>query len=85
MKKILFTIIIIFAITGQAYNTYAVENETQEELLKEQEQNFGITSFIENSKKYTGDFFEGIDINEIFQTAVKGEEKGIFPEDSAYI
>ena len=73
MKKILFTIIIIFAITGQAYNTYAVENETQEELLKEQEQNFGITSFIENSKKYTGDFFEGIDINEIFQTAVKGE------------
>ncbi len=73
MKKILFTIIIIFAITGQVYNTYAVENETQEELLKEQEQNFGITSFIENSKKYTGDFFEGIDINEIFQTAVKGE------------
>ncbi len=73
MKKILFTIIIIFAITGQAYNTYAVENETQEELLKEQEQNFGISSFIENSKKYTGDFFEGIDINEIFQTAVKGE------------
>ena len=73
MKKIIFTIIIFLAITGQVYiNTYAVE-ETQEELMQEQEKTFGIGSFIENSKQYTGEFFEEIDIENMFKSAIKGE------------
>lgn len=44
-----------------------------QEDIEKQEETFGINSFIQNSKQYTGDFFENIDINEILNSAIKGE------------
>lgn len=41
--------------------------------LESQEKTFGISSFIQNSKQYTGEFFEDIDINDILNSAIKGE------------
>ena len=38
-----------------------------------QEETFGITSFLTNAKQYTGEFFEDIDINEILNSAIRGE------------
>ena len=87
-QKIIITfIILIFLLTMQSKalndtNTLInTENEekiesttkiTQEDIEK-QEETFGINSFIQNSKQYTGDFFENIDINEILNSAIKGE------------
>lgn len=73
MKKALFTIIIFLAIILQTNIKYAVSDENQE--LQEQQEKFGISSFLESSKQYTGDFFENIDIDEIFNSAIKGEVK----------
>lgn len=45
---------------------------TNENTIESQQESFGVSSFIENSKKYTGEFFENIDINEILNSAIKG-------------
>lgn len=34
---------------------------------------FGISSFLENAKTYSGEFFEDIDLKEIFNAAIKGD------------
>lgn len=41
--------------------------------LESQEKTFGISSFIQNSKQYTGEFFEDIDISDILNSAIKGK------------
>ena len=51
-------------------NTSAEEDTA--ETIEEQKENFGINSFIENSNKYTGEFFEDIDISEILNSAISG-------------
>ena len=69
-KKIFISIIIIIIILKPiiSYGTNIDENT-----MEEQQETFGISSFIENSKKYTGNFFDDIDINEILNSAIKGE------------
>jgi len=70
-KKILiFTLIII--IVSKITFSYATDIST-ENTLEEQQQTFGISSFIEKSKQYTGEFFEDININEILSSSIKGE------------
>ncbi len=74
MKKLLFTIFTTFVIITQSYMTNAVLAETeQDEMIHEQQETFGINSFIENAKQYTGDFFDGIDIGDLFNSAIKGQ------------
>lgn len=51
--------------------TYCIDID--ENTIEEQQETFGIHSFIENSKKYTGEFFEDIDISEVLNSAIKGE------------
>lgn len=58
--------------TENEEKTESTTKITQEDIEK-QEETFGINSFIQNSKQYTGDFFENIDINEILNSAIKGE------------
>ena len=58
--------------TENEEKTESATKITQEDIEK-QEETFGINSFIQNSKQYTGDFFENIDINEILNSAIKGE------------
>lgn len=44
-----------------------------ENTLLEQQEEFGINEFIQESEKYTGEFFEDISINDMLQNAIKGE------------
>lgn len=70
MKKIGF-IFIISIIFINIMSTKVSAND--EDTLTEQQNEFGIGEFIEEANKYTGKFFEEIDINNIFQDAIKGE------------
>lgn len=58
----------IKTISNEDKNTEIDENE-----INTQEETFGINSFIQNSKQYTGSFFEDIDIQGILDSAIKGE------------
>ena len=50
-----------------------ISKADNEETIKEQQEEFGITDFIKSAQQYTGDFFEEIDINTILDSALKGE------------
>lgn len=65
-KKIFIVICIILI---SQTKVYAGEENT----INEQQENFGITDFITKSKEFSGEFFDGIDINEILNNAIKGE------------
>lgn len=75
IKKI-FKIIILTLIIILTINTYSKANQNEEdveETIKEQQETFGINSFIENAKEYTGKFFEDIDISSILDSAISGD------------
>lgn len=44
-----------------------------EEELTDQQKSFGISSFIENAEEYTGEFFEGMNLQDLLNSAIKGE------------
>ena len=69
-KKILVLVIFVILILNPIITNCA---EIDEDTIKSQQETFGINSFIENTKKYTGEFFEDIDINGILNSAIKGE------------
>ena len=79
MKKIVCLFITIIFITYPMQTIYGSENDndnednSQNQTLMEQQEEFGISEFIKESKEYTGDFFEDIDINQMLQDAIKGE------------
>lgn len=69
MKRRIKILLVVLFIIGFGNITYA--NQT-DDTIKEQQEEFGVQEFINNSKEYTGEFFEGIDINDIFNDAIKG-------------
>ena len=70
VKKITYICIwiIIFLNIGKP-----IVRASDEETLKKQQKEFGIQEFIQKADAYTGEFFEGIDINDILDDAIKGE------------
>lgn len=80
-KKKISKIIIIALTLLFIFPTYSkmesqISNNTvqiDENEISNQEEIFGISSFIQNSKQYTGNFFDDIDIGEILNSAIKGE------------
>lgn len=80
-KKKISKIIIIALTLVFIFPTYSkmesqISNNTvqiDENEISNQEEIFGISSFIQNSKQYTGEFFEDIDISDILNSAIKGE------------
>lgn len=70
-KKIVLVLIIVISIIVKVNISYC--SDVDENTIESQQESFGINSFIENSKKYTGEFFEDIDISEILNSAIKGE------------
>lgn len=68
IEKII-TIIVIILIVFLSNSSYANDNQT----ITEQQEEFKIQDFIKNAEKFTGEFFEDIDINEILNDAIKGE------------
>ena len=57
-------------INGKSIND---NTENINETIKEQQETFGINSFIENANEYTGEFFEDIDISNILDSAISGQ------------
>lgn len=69
MKRRIICVFIVFLIFF-APPSFCVNEET----LSEQQETFGISSFIKNAKEYVNeDFLEENDINTIFESAVKGK------------
>lgn len=64
-------IIIFIVIIIQPIKSFSAEID--QNAIASQEETFGITSFIQNSKQYTGDFFEDIDVGDILNSAIKGD------------
>lgn len=68
--KILKKIILCFAIMQTfCFISYASE----EEILQEQKDSLNIGSFMEEADKYSAEAFPELDINELLNSAIKGE------------
>ena len=65
-KKIILIIVIAIIFIPK---TVKAEDNT----IETQKETFGINSFIENSKQYTGEFFADADISEILNSAISGK------------
>lgn len=69
-KNVIFLIIAtIILVTVPINSSYASNEET----MKEQQEEFKIQDFIKSAEQYTGEIFEDIDINELLNNAIKGE------------
>ena len=68
---IILGLIIAISIISKTTTSYC--SDIDENTIESQQESFGISSFIENSKEYTGEFFEDIDISNILNSAIKGE------------
>ena len=76
MKRIIYILIMIILFL---YFTMPIStaNETKDintnDTLQEQQEEFGISEFIQQAEEYSGEFFDGININELLENAIKGE------------
>ena len=72
ISKILLLILLIINMlpTQVLANTEENQNEV---IVEEQKEMFGINSFIKNAKEYSGEFFAEIDLQEMLNSAIKGE------------
>ena len=72
MKKILLHIIIIFFIAIFFTSKVNAESLTTQ-MIQEEKGNFGINDFINETKKYTDDFFEDMNISDTLNSAIIGK------------
>lgn len=73
MKKLIgiFCILIMLFYSGQVY---AEENNvSNDEILASQQHELGISDFINTSKKYTEGNLDGIDVSDVFKSAITGK------------
>ena len=70
MKKRI--LIIVFIISLIIHINYIYAN-TEEETIASQQEEFKIDEFITKSKEYSGEFFGGINIQDLLNSAIKGE------------
>lgn len=65
---------IVFAETGEA------EEKTESEIMGTTQEKFNISGFVKDAQKYTGDFFEDMDLSEMLNQAIQGkiDNKTIF-------
>lgn len=73
MRSKILKIIILTILFIQIFSIKTFATSTEEKMINSQKETFGINSFIENANKYTGEFFEGIDINSMLNSAIKGK------------
>lgn len=67
-KTILLLMLIIISINNISYG-----ETSNEQTIEEQQEEFKIEDFIDKSKEYSEDFFEGIDIGELLNNAISGK------------
>ena len=68
--KILFLSIVFLLISNISF---ASDESQSEEILKSQKESLNIGAFIKETKKYTEDSLEGIDLNDLFSNAIAGK------------
>lgn len=69
MKKKIIILMLLFTIYI-APKSFAIDNNNT---LLEQKSDFGIETFIKETEKYKGDFFDDVDINTVFEDAISGK------------
>ena len=67
MKKIILIFILTLMIPTK------VLAETEEEIMSSTQEKFNISGFIKQAQEYTGDFFEDMDLSDLFNQAVQGK------------
>lgn len=71
---VIFLIAIFFILSINSVVIATDENTgSQEEILESQQDSLNISSFIEETKKYTQNTFEDLDMGEIFSSAITGD------------
>ena len=70
MKKRILIIVFIISLIIPINYIYA---NTEEETIASQQEEFKIDEFITKSKEYSGEFFGGINIQDLLNSAIKGE------------
>ena len=69
IKKIIFLLMLIII----SINNIAYAEATNEQTIKEEQEEFKIEDFINESKEYSGNFFDGIDIGDLLNDAISGK------------
>lgn len=70
MKIRIFYYIVIIFIVLFTTKVQAIESTT--DIIDEQASNFGLNDFIKETEKYSGDFFEDINISDMINSAISG-------------
>lgn len=68
--KIIITFLILLLVV---VNNISYAETSNDETIKDQQEEFKIEDFIENSKEYSGNFFDGIDIGDLLNDAISGK------------
>ena len=71
MKKLICIFVLILLTIPNI--SFASENDSPSSILKKQQETFRINDFIKESKKYSSEIFEDIDINNMFSSAISGK------------
>ncbi len=69
MKKLVFIISFLLAIQ---YSNFVYATDTNE-ILEEQEQTLGISTFLKEAENYTNEAFSDIDLSSMYKSAISGE------------
>ncbi len=72
MKKTTLVFILLLLISTSGNYVFAVDMNTNE-ILANQQESFGISDFIKETQKYSGEFLEDIDISEMLNEALTGK------------
>lgn len=70
-NKFLCFIILLVGVIFVSSNVKGVDLTTK--MINEQQENFGISNFIDEANKYTGEFFSDIDISQMLNSAISGK------------
>ncbi len=76
MKRVIYFLIMFILFlyfTMPISRANETKNTDTNETLQEQQEEFGISEFIEQANQYSGEFFKDIDMNELLENAIKGE------------
>ncbi len=73
MKKFIKIVIIFLMLLLAIAKNISYAETSNDETIKNQQEEFKIEDFIDESQKYSGEFFEGIDIGDLLNNAISGE------------
>lgn len=64
---------ILILISTIFLSTNVKASDLTTDMIKEQQENFGISEFVDEAEQYTGEFFEDIDLSNILNSAISGD------------